>query len=80
MKNLMEYKGYYGSVEYCTEDNIFYGKAVNIRGLISYEGEDLASLKLAFEHALEDYLLVCKQIGREPMKPNIALLREAVPF
>ena len=70
MKNLMEHKGYYGSVEYCTEDDIFYGKAVNVRGLISYEGENLIALKLDFEYAIDDYLLACEQLGKEPMKPN----------
>ena len=33
MKNLMEYKGYLGSVNYNDEDEIFYGRIEYIRSL-----------------------------------------------
>lgn len=38
MKNL-EYKGYTGSIGYCKEDDLLYGKVLGIRGLISCEGQ-----------------------------------------
>ena len=37
MSNVMNYKGYTGSVEFSEEDHIFYGKVLGIRSLISYE-------------------------------------------
>ena len=40
MKNIMEYKGYLGSVEFSEEDDIFFGKVLGIRSLISYEGDN----------------------------------------
>jgi predicted HicB family RNase H-like nuclease len=39
MKNLMEHKGYLGSVNYNDEDKIFYGRVEYIRSLISSEVE-----------------------------------------
>lgn len=69
MKDMMQHKGYYGSVSYDDEDQIFYGKLEFIRGLISYEGRDVASLRAAFEEAVDDYLDLCRKAGREPDKP-----------
>ena len=68
MKDMMEYKGYYGSVHYSDEDRIFYGKIEFVRALVSYEGTDVKSLRKAFEEAVDDYLLTFKQQGKEPEK------------
>ena len=38
MKNTMEYTGYIGSVEFSEKDNLFFGKVMGIRPLLSYEG------------------------------------------
>lgn len=69
MKDMMEHKGYYGSVSYDDDDRIFYGKLEFIPGLISYEGGDVASLRAAFEEAVEDYLELCRESGKEPARP-----------
>ena len=44
MRKLLKYKGYYGSVEYSSEDVLLYGKVLGINSLISYEGESVAEL------------------------------------
>jgi predicted HicB family RNase H-like nuclease len=69
MKNRMEYKGYLGSVNYNDEDEIFYGKVEYIRGLISYEGHDVESLRAGFHEAVDDYLELCSERGIEPERP-----------
>ena len=56
MNNLMEYKGYVGSVEFSEADGLFYGKVQGIRSLISYEGTDAKSLVTDFHDAIDDYL------------------------
>jgi predicted HicB family RNase H-like nuclease len=66
MKNMMEYKGYYGSVNYNDEDQIFYGKVEFIRSLISYDGYDVNSLRNNFQEAIDDYLQLCLEIERQP--------------
>ena len=66
MKNLLEYKGYYGSVEYSSEDVLLYGKVLGINSLISYEGESVAELQQDFEGAVDDYLEMCAENGTEP--------------
>lgn len=69
MRDMMAYKNYLGSVHYSDEDQVFYGKVEFIRGLISYEGTDVESLRGAFEEAVDDYLELCEQEGRAPEQP-----------
>ncbi len=67
--NLIEYKNYYGSVHYSDDDRVLYGKLEGIRDLVSFEGQDVNSLRKSFEEAVDDYLETCKQQGREPEQP-----------
>ncbi len=68
MKNHIEYKGYVGSVEFSQEDELFYGKVQGIRALISYEGTNATELLKDFHVAVDDYLELCKEEGKEPEK------------
>lgn len=69
MNDVMEYKGYTGSVNYDAEDEFFFGKIQAIRSLISYEGRDAGSLRASFEEAVDDYLASCQESGAEPEAP-----------
>ena len=66
MINMMEYKGYYGTVEFSDTDGVLFGKVAGINGLISYEGDSVKSLKADFEGALDDYLEMCAEKGVAP--------------
>lgn len=68
MNNTIEYKGYIGSVEFSEEDQLFFGKVMGIRSLISYEGENAADLISDFHGAINDYLSICEADGKEPEK------------
>ena len=68
MSDLLEYKGYQGTVEYSTTDGILYGKVIGITGLISYEGESIQNLIEDFQGAIDDYLEICADQGIEPQK------------
>ena len=35
--NMLEYKNYYGNVEYSAEDECFFGKIINISDLVTFE-------------------------------------------
>lgn len=69
MSNMLEYKGYLGSVEYSDEDEVLHGRLEFIRDLVTYEGADARSLKAAFREAVDDYLALCEAQGREPDVP-----------
>lgn len=66
MRNVLEYKGYTGSVEFSADDKIFYGKIVGIRDVVSFEGETVKELTSSFRAAITDYLKTCKELGKEP--------------
>ena len=68
MKNTMEYKGYVGNVEFSEEDEVFFGKVIGIRSLISYEGATAKELIKDFHDAVDDYLALCEAEGVEPEK------------
>lgn len=81
MKNMMRYKGYYGSVNFDSDDLVFYGKLEFINSLISYEGETATEIDAAFKEAVNDYLDTCIARDVEPEKPfkgslNIRIGRE----
>ena len=65
----MEYKGYFAKVEFIDDDNIFHGEIINLRDVISFEGETVDELKQAFQDSVDDYLDFCKQRGEDPEKP-----------
>jgi predicted HicB family RNase H-like nuclease len=69
MKDMMEYRGYYGSVRYSDEDKVFYGKVEYIQSLLTFEGTDILSLRRAFEEAVDDYFLLCKARDILPETP-----------
>ena len=69
MTTAMKYKSYFGSIEYSQEDNCLHGRLLNITDSISYEGNSVDEIKAAFHEAVDDYLAVCKKIGKSPNKP-----------
>lgn len=69
MKNPMEYKGYYGSVQYDEEGGVFFGKVESVRALISYESRDAKGFRKAFVEAIDDYLETCAKNKIVPEKP-----------
>ena len=66
MNNIMKYKSYIGSVEFSEEDELFYGKVMGIRSLISYEGQTAKELIADFHSAVDEYLDVCTSEGKKP--------------
>lgn len=68
MDNLLKYKGYYGTVEYCSNDKILKGKVIGVNRLLSYKGESVETLKHDFEAAVDDYLELCDERGLQPEK------------
>ena len=66
---MMEYKGYFGKVEFDDEANIFYGEIINLRDVVTFQGETVTKLRKAFRESIDDYLDFCASRGEEPEKP-----------
>ena len=69
MSDMLEHRGYLGSVRYSDEDEVLHGRLEFIRDLVTYEGQDARSLKRAFREAVDDYLDMCQAEGREADVP-----------
>lgn len=68
MNDILEYKGYYADIHFSANNEVFYGKNLNINDLVSFEGDSVKELKEAFHKAVEDYLETCNELGKEPDK------------
>jgi predicted HicB family RNase H-like nuclease len=66
---MMEYKGYFGKVEIDEEAGILHGEVINIRDVVTFEGQTVDELQQAFRDSVEDYLAFCAQRGEAPEKP-----------
>jgi len=65
----MEYKGYFAKVEFDDEANIFHGEVINLRDVVTFEGETVDELRQAFKDSVDDYLEFCAERGENPDKP-----------
>ncbi len=65
----MEYKGYIGKVEIDDEAGVLYGEVINIRDVITFEGESVEKVQKAFHESVDDYLAFCAERGESPEKP-----------
>ena len=44
----------------------FFGKIEGINDLVTFEGTTVSELKEAFQDAVEDYLSLCSELGKNP--------------
>jgi len=77
--NTMTCKGYTARVEYDERDDLFVGRILGIRNIISFHGQTVGELRTEFEHAVKDYLADCKEQGLQPEKPASGKLLLRVP-
>lgn len=68
MNDVLEYKTYYAEVHFSSEDEVFHGKIIGINDLVNFEGTTVKELKKAFHDAVDDYLDLCRDLGKQPEK------------
>lgn len=77
--NTMSHRGYTARVEYDERDNIFVGRILGIRSIISFHGQTVAKLRGELERAIDEYLADCKSEGVPPEKSASGKLLLRVP-
>ena len=78
--NNLEYKGYYGSIEYGKEDKRLYGSVLGMtKDSITYEGNSVEELENDFINAIESYLEGCRELGIVPRKGYNGVLNIRIP-
>lgn len=68
MSNILEYKGYYAKIEYIIEDEMLFGKIAGINDLVTFQSDKTSEIKNEFNNAVDDYLILCDELGKEPNK------------
>lgn len=64
----MKYKGYEAVIEYDEVDRLFFGRVINTKDVISFDGMTVEELQQSFEVVIDEYLEDCKQEGKDPDK------------
>ena len=77
--NTMTHKGYTARIEFDDRDDIFVGRVLGLRAVISFHGETVAELRSEFEVAVDEFLRDCKEQGIRPEKPASGKLMLRVP-
>ena len=62
----IEHGGYRGSVRFSADDHVFHGTLLGINDVVTFEGETVDELEVAFREAVADYLLACQELGKSP--------------
>lgn len=68
MKNVLEYNGFIGTVNYSAEDHIFFGRIEGINDLITFEGATVAELESAFKEMVDLHIEDCEREGKPAEK------------
>ena len=48
---------------------MFHGEVINLRDVITFQGQTVNELRRAFQESVEDYLAFCAERGEQPEKP-----------
>lgn len=65
---MMQFKGYFASVEYDAEAKIFHGEVIGLKDVITFQGTTVEQIEEEFHNSVDDYVTFCKEEGREPEK------------
>jgi predicted HicB family RNase H-like nuclease len=65
----LRYKEYLGTIEPELKSNTLFGKLAFIRDTVTYEATTLKELDAEFRRSVDEYLLACEELGRNPQKP-----------
>ncbi len=68
MSNL-EYKGFKAKVEFSADDDVFFGRLIGIRDIVTFEGQTVEQLKESFKEAVDFHIEVCEKTGEKLKKP-----------
>lgn len=66
---LLKYRGYTGRVEVDLEAETLFGEVIDIRDVITFEGDTVVEIVRAFHDSVDDYLTFCHEKGIAPEKP-----------
>ena len=79
MNGMMEYKGYHAKIEYSPEDETFVGRVFGVADTLVFDGQSIEELRTMFHASIDDYLELCREIGKEPDREYRGTFNVRVP-
>ena len=79
MNGMMEYRGYHAKVEYSPEDEAFVGRVFGVADTLVFDGQSVEELQAMFHASIDDYLELCREIGKEPDREYRGTFNVRVP-
>ena len=58
--DVLNYKGFIGSVRFSAQDDVFFGKVEGVNDLITFEGNSVQELKDAFRYVIDEHINDCE--------------------
>lgn len=77
--NTLNYKGYTARIDFDPRDQIFVGRVLGLRSIVSFHGSSVRELNKEFNIAIDDYLNDCLEMGVSPDKPASGRLMLRIP-
>lgn len=65
---MLEYKGYHATIKYDADDHILIGEVFGITDSLNFHGTSIQELEEMFHNSIDNYLELCKKIGKTPEK------------
>jgi predicted HicB family RNase H-like nuclease len=69
MSDLLEYKGYQGTVQFDADAGILQGEVMHLHDIVTFQGHTVDEVTQAFRDSVDDYLEFCASRGEKPDKP-----------
>jgi predicted HicB family RNase H-like nuclease len=69
MISYLSYKGYTGVFGVDPEAKVIRGRVVDLKDVITFQGETVRDVVKAFHESVDDYLEFCESLGEAPEKP-----------
>ena len=69
MNELLEHKGYRGTVKFDAEAGLLHGEVLHLRDVVTFQGTTVDEVVQAFRDSVDDYLEFCGKRGEPPERP-----------
>lgn len=67
--HMLTYKGYTSNLEIDTDNGIIFGRVLDVKDVITFQGSTVEEARQAFYDSVDDYLEFCEEMGESPDKP-----------
>jgi predicted HicB family RNase H-like nuclease len=65
---ILNYKGFTGKLEVDLNAQIIKGHVLDSRDVVTFQGNTVNEAKQSFQDAIDDYLEICTELSKNPMK------------